>query len=274
MSTPEHVYISGPMRGHDDYNFPAFFEAEESVLRRFPEAEVHNPAREDVVRFNLRQCLATDRSGRTAGRYLASNPEVFGQTDLRVALGADLDYICSTCDLIVMLPGWEASKGATAELAAAKALGVPVAFLEPPRPVPAAPVADSEPPVSLETAEVRSTSASGGQKGVKLAQFDQIPPSTLWRLAEHFGRGARKYSAHNFRKGYEWSKSYNALLRHLTAFWGGEDYDNHTPDCEPGCVEHTGSHHLDAVMWHAHVLRNFYDEHPEYDDRYRVREDD
>lgn len=105
--------------------------------------------------------------------------------------------------------------------------------------------------------ETRTTSATGGSKGVKEADFSQIPVVPLEELAVHFGRGAKKYAAHNYRKGYEWSKSYSALMRHLTAFWGGEDID-----------EETGSPHIIAVAWHAFALRTFMIEHPEYDDRF------
>ena len=147
-----------------------------------------------------------------------------------------------------------------------------------------------------KAAEVRTTSATGGMKGVKLERFDLIPIGPLTELARHYGRGALKYDNHQWRKGYEWSKSYSALLRHLTAFWNGENYDvcpinpdNPEEFGGPGCVEndpntgqivvthtehgrtcynHTGGHHLDAVMWHAFALREFFDTFPEYDDRY------
>lgn len=133
--------------------------------------------------------------------------------------------------------------------------------------------------------EVRSMSSTGGQKGVKLERHDLIPVESLADLARHFGRGAQKYAAHQWRNGYEWSKGHNALMRHQTAWWNGEDYDVCPPDgngCsfvthegkdyepqEPNtCYNHIGSHHLDAVMWHSFVLKEFTRTHPEHDDRY------
>lgn len=135
--------------------------------------------------------------------------------------------------------------------------------------------------------EERTTSATGGQKGVKLARFDLIPTGALTELAEHFGRGARKYDDNQWRKGYEWSKSYASLVRHLNDFWSGKDYDvcsndpegcsMVTADGEPyepiapdTCYNHTGSHHMAAVAWHSFVLLTFKDEHPSHDDRYRA----
>jgi hypothetical protein len=104
--------------------------------------------------------------------------------------------------------------------------------------------------------EVRTVSSTGGEKGVKSARFDLIPVEALTRLAEHYGRGAQKYDDHQWRKGYEWSKSYAALQRHLTAWWGGEDLD---PEF--------GTSHLAAVAWHAFTLLTFIEIHPDHDDR-------
>lgn len=280
MSDPRYIYVSGPMRGIDGFNFPAFFEAEAALRERYPEADICNPAREDVVRFNLHHLLDEDPTGLSAGRWLMDEAE-FGPKELREALGGDLDYICRYADLIVLLPGWENSSGATAELAAAKALGTNVMTVT----VNAVPVTDDpetkwERPTGRE--EVRVTSATGGQKGTKLAAFDQISPTIEWELAEHFGKGARKYAAHNFRNGYPWSLSYSALRRHLSDFWAGEEFDtcpadgagcrrDDGEDYEPGtCYNHTGSRHIIAALWHASVLAEFsrYAKFKEYDDRY------
>lgn len=107
--------------------------------------------------------------------------------------------------------------------------------------------------------EVRITSATGGEKGSKKARFDLIPPHQLWRLAEHYGIGAEKYSDDNYRKGYDWKLSIAALERHLSLFKQGEDYD-----------EETGSLHIIAVAWHAFTLAEFFDIHPEYDTRLKT----
>lgn len=133
--------------------------------------------------------------------------------------------------------------------------------------------------------EERTTSSTGGQKGVKLERYDLVPVEPLRRLAEHFGKGARKYSEHQWRQGYEWSKSYSALMRHLSEFWAGRDYDvcSNDPDgCShetasgdefliifpDTCYNHTGSHHMTAVAWHSFVLLEFVERFPQFDDRY------
>lgn len=87
---------------------------------------------------------------------------------------------------------------------------------------------------------------TGGAKGSKLARFDLLPPEALWAVAEHLGKGAEKYDARNWERGYAWGLSYAALQRHLNQFWAGEEID-----------ADTGSHHLAAVATHALFLLTF-----------------
>lgn len=108
------------------------------------------------------------------------------------------------------------------------------------------------------TREQPSVSSTGGAKNVKPEKFSLIPTQALAKVAEHYGVGAEKYAAHQWRKGYEWSKSYDALQRHATAFWSGEDSDLET-----------GTPHMAAVAFHALTLLTFMDEQPAHDDRYR-----
>ena len=112
--------------------------------------------------------------------------------------------------------------------------------------------------LTLPQGEVRVTSSTGGQKGSKLARFDLIPQEALWAVAELYGKGAEKYDDWNWRKGYSWSLSIAALMRHLSLFLQGQDYD-----------EETGCHHLTAVIFHAMTLITFGKEHPEFDDRFK-----
>ena len=112
-------------------------------------------------------------------------------------------------------------------------------------------------PVS-DAKEIRSVDPdTGGEKGVKLERHSLMAPS-IRELAEHYGRGSQKYAEHNWRRGYDWSKSYDALQRHAQAFWNGEDLD---PE--------TGSKHIICAAWHALALATFMEEHPEKDDRWR-----
>jgi hypothetical protein len=107
--------------------------------------------------------------------------------------------------------------------------------------------------------ETRTTSTTGGEKGTKPQALDLVPPMPLLKLAEHYAKGAEKYASHNWRRGYEWSKAYAAMMRHALAFWGGEDLD---PE--------TGTPHMAAVAFHAFTLLQFAVDYPEFDDRYKA----
>lgn len=109
--------------------------------------------------------------------------------------------------------------------------------------------------------EVRTTSSTGAEKGVKPARYDLIPIPALDQLARLYGKGAEKYAEHNWRKGYEYSKSYAAAMRHMTLFWAGEDMD-----------EEMGLPHVICASFHMFALATFLQEHPEFDDRFVVAE--
>lgn len=92
------------MTGYPEYNFPAFFAAEEKL--REQGFEVVNPARLD-----------------TEAGYDPTHPDFVMDKEFLVgAAKRDLLGVIE-CDAIAMLPEWEKSKGANAELAVAKWLG-------------------------------------------------------------------------------------------------------------------------------------------------------
>ncbi len=89
------VYISGPMTGIENYNFPAFNRA--AAILAMHGYDVENPADKGVI------------DGWEWADYL--------RYDLRVL---------TLCDAIYRLPGWENSRGATLEVHVAVALGLTV----------------------------------------------------------------------------------------------------------------------------------------------------
>jgi len=105
-------------------------------------------------------------------------------------------------------------------------------------------------------AEVRSVSSTGGQKGVKVQAYDKIPPNALTELAKLYGVGARKYADHNFRRGYEWAKSYASFQRHSNLFWSGEDIDLEM-----------GVSHMASAAWHGFALTEFFYTFQRFDNR-------
>lgn len=123
--------------------------------------------------------------------------------------------------------------------------------------------------VDPNTGETRVEHASGGAKGQKPIQFSAIPTDCLIELGRMYHAGMAKYPTGddhipNFWRGYPYSSSYDALLRHLLAFWGGEAL---IPDA-PGDPT-SGRHHLAAVVWHGlNLLRMELDDQSEqWDDR-------
>lgn len=104
--------------------------------------------------------------------------------------------------------------------------------------------------------EVVTESSTGALKAGNLDRYDLVPSEPLRRLAHHYGVGGLKYEDRNWEKGYEWSKSFAAMQRHAWQFWNGEDID---PE--------TGSLHITAVAWHAFALAEYFETHPEFDDR-------
>lgn len=93
------IYLSGPMTGLPDLNFPAF-NAAASALRA-KGLHVINPAE--------------------------INPE--GEKTWHACMRADIKALCD-CDEIALLPGWENSAGAHVELNLAHRLGMRVVALE------------------------------------------------------------------------------------------------------------------------------------------------
>lgn len=100
-------YIAGPMRSHYLYNFGAFFHA--SMCLRKMGHQTRNPAERDMAEgFNPSKALDDP-----------ANIETF---DLKSAFEWDFEAI-QWADAIVLLPGWETSKGVQAELVLAVNLG-------------------------------------------------------------------------------------------------------------------------------------------------------
>lgn len=113
------LYLAGPMRGIPNFNFPAF----DYAAGKLREAgfEVFSPAERD------RGIHGTKLEDNASGDEQEATAKV--GFSLREALGADTAWISAHADGIALLPGWEKSSGANAELALARALGLTVIHL-------------------------------------------------------------------------------------------------------------------------------------------------
>ncbi len=93
------AYLSGPMTGLPDLNFPAFHDA--AAQLRAHGFEVVNPAE--------------------------INPD--GELPWAECMRADIKALCD-CDLLVLLPGWEKSSGAHLELHIAHRIGLMIDHMD------------------------------------------------------------------------------------------------------------------------------------------------
>lgn len=121
-------------------------------------------------------------------------------------------------------------------------------------------------PVALSSGEVRAVSKTGGAKGTKPAQYALIPTWPLRALAVLFGKGNSKYpkpdgtlggpDEQNWMKGYPWSYSISASMRHLEDWREGEKETPQNPPGEPQDPT-AGTHPLISVAWHCFTLYTF-----------------
>ena len=112
----------------------------------------------------------------------------------------------------------------------------------------------------FEKMSERMGALNGKDKGLKFdadkLRLDLLPTEALEELSKVYAFGAKKYAAHNWRKGMLWSRLFGACLRHLFAWWRGEDKDSES-----------GLSHLIHASFCVLTLLDFERSHPEKDDR-------
>jgi hypothetical protein len=73
------------------------------------------------------------------------------------------------------------------------------------------------------TGECRKSAESATKPRLEL-----LPGAALEQIAEVLTYGAAKYEANNWCRGARWGRYFAALLRHVFAWWRGEDLDPET----------------------------------------------
>lgn len=106
---------------------------------------------------------------------------------------------------------------------------------------------------------IRSKLESAGVKhDAGKAPMSLLSHEALMQTALVLEFGRNKYAAHNWRKGFAWSRPLSAAMRHITAFADGEDRD---PE--------SGLSHLAHAMCCIMFVLEFEKTHPELDDRWK-----
>lgn len=91
-------------------------------------------------------------------------------------------------------------------------------------------------------------------------RVDLLPVNAMMDIAAVFTFGAKKYFANSYRSGETvvWSRTYGSILRHLFAFWNGQDTD-----------QESGLHHLAHAGTQLMILMEHVSTKPEKDDRFK-----
>jgi hypothetical protein len=95
------------------------------------------------------------------------------------------------------------------------------------------------------------------------ARVDLVDPLLIESCANALGHGVEKYGEHNWRLGLKQSRVYGALIRHLGAYWKGENLDDNP-------IDGSGLSHLDHAAAMLMMLIRYHkdDAYEEFDDRY------
>jgi hypothetical protein len=87
-------------------------------------------------------------------------------------------------------------------------------------------------------------------------QFDLIPEEQLEEMVRVMMSGLKKHKKNDWMAGYPWSYYYNALRRHISSFWKGEDFD-----------KESGELHIAHAACCCLILSYYIKNRKEFDDR-------
>lgn len=103
-----------------------------------------------------------------------------------------------------------------------------------------------------------TTGIKHDQEKVDMSLLSSI---AIYKISQVMSFGKKKYTAHNWRGGFVWSRPAAAALRHLFSWLGGEDKD---PE--------TGLSHLAHAACCIMFLLEFETTRPDLDDRHKIPE--
>jgi len=241
---PIRTYIAGPMKGIKLFNFPAFDAARDLLNNVWDGFIAVSPADIDRDHGFDPIHLPDDHDWSVIPVQAGTREEIIRR---------DIDAVLS-CNAIYMLPGWEKSAGAKAELHLARWAGkriyhhkdavkphrmpeaVNADFVDPPQ------LAQISAPTSAEHKDTNPKDSVGCTK----PPMHCIPAHVMFEVGMGMFEGGWKYREANYRViGVRASIYYDAAMRHLMAWWEGEDIDPASK-----------IHHISKVMSCLAVLRD------------------
>jgi len=104
---------------------------------------------------------------------------------------------------------------------------------------------------TVSTYQTGAKRANGGK-----LRYDLLPILALRDTAQAFTFGSAKYGDRNWEKGFDWSGPYASLMRHLNAWFQGEDFD-----------AESGLSHLSHAACNLMMLQQFEYTHRQGDNR-------
>lgn len=87
---------------------------------------------------------------------------------------------------------------------------------------------------------------TGVKKDEGKPRWELVPFDAIRGVVEILTFGAKKYAARNWERGIAYGRVFGAIMRHLTAWWGGENLD---PE--------SGKSHLDHAMCELMFLSSY-----------------
>jgi len=100
---------------------------------------------------------------------------------------------------------------------------------------------------------------SGRKFDEEKPRMDLLSSVAMVATAKVLTVGAEKYDAHNWRRGFNWTRLIAAAQRHMLAFNDGEDFDPETGLC-----------HLDHLACCVMFLQEHFHKGLGKDDRYQA----
>lgn len=96
-------------------------------------------------------------------------------------------------------------------------------------------------PLKDSGARVKSLTGADKEPSDGRGDFALLPWDVLWRDAQHYEAGGKKYAPRNWEKGIEFSRCFCSAVRHMTQWWLGDDSEDH----------------LIAARWHLGALARY-----------------